>query len=136
MSSILESFAEQVARRREFPPTAELKRLRKAARISVGELAAAVGVSPSAINAYEQGVRRPRGAHLDRYLAALQVLQGAPLETTRPTRNEVEPSPQARLDKDSRSRRASWNRIEVRSSGKPGRPRSCSCSLWKRPRAP
>lgn len=77
VSGTLDSLAEQVRKRRELPSGEELKRIRRAARVSRRELAAAVGVSESTILAYEQGRFRPRGANLDRYLAAIQVLREA-----------------------------------------------------------
>ncbi|TQK19103.1 helix-turn-helix protein [Microbacterium sp. SLBN-154] len=57
------------------PTPAEARRIREAAGIGVGRLAAEVGVNRVTINMWETGKRRPRGEFRIRYARALADLK-------------------------------------------------------------
>ena len=61
-------------RARMLPPPSVRRLLRVRAGISVRQLAGAIGVSPAAVSRWETGLRRPRGATLETYSAALERL--------------------------------------------------------------
>lgn len=80
----LEELRERIRERREqaqeleqLPPPAECRAVRELAIVPQEVVAGAVGVTRSSIALYEAGLRRPRGEHLQRYLAALAVLREA-----------------------------------------------------------
>jgi DNA-binding transcriptional regulator YiaG len=62
---------ELLTRVRELAASGEARRLRKAARLSQPEVAAACGTTPSAVSRWERGRRTPRGAAARRYAAII-----------------------------------------------------------------
>jgi len=60
-----------VAEARDLARSGRGERVRRAAGISQGELAAAVGVTPACVSRWEAGIRRPRGASAIRYAEVL-----------------------------------------------------------------
>jgi DNA-binding transcriptional regulator YiaG len=68
----LRSLVRQV---RRVPDPAIARAIRKGAGVSQAAVAAEVGVTRQAIALWESGARRPSGAHIDAYAAALAVLQ-------------------------------------------------------------
>jgi transcriptional regulator with XRE-family HTH domain len=67
----------QVTMTRELPPPERRRRIRERAGVSRRTVAAAVGVTPSALAFYEAGKRTPRGERLAKYLEALAILEDA-----------------------------------------------------------
>jgi DNA-binding transcriptional regulator YiaG len=66
----------RVARRaRDLPPAHTLKKLRIEANASRADIAAALGVSTSAVRLYEEGQRRPRPLVANRYLDLIDALR-------------------------------------------------------------
>lgn len=59
------------------PPHDECRRLRESARVSQAVVARAVGVSASAVGAWERGERRPSPAVAGRYAEVLSELRRA-----------------------------------------------------------
>jgi DNA-binding transcriptional regulator YiaG len=74
----LRALSTAVAARRALPEPQVCKLLRTTAGVSLAEVAKAVGVSKQAVWTWEEGTRRPTGARLERYLAVLDTLRGAP----------------------------------------------------------
>lgn len=62
-------------RRQQLPSVEERRRIRKAACLSIAELASAVGCTPSALGSWERGERNPRGPVCERYVSVLLVLE-------------------------------------------------------------
>jgi transcriptional regulator with XRE-family HTH domain len=65
---------ERVEARRDLPPPAVRKAVRKAARVSLDEVGAAVGVTGQAVWLWETGDREPNAENLSRYLDVLRAL--------------------------------------------------------------
>ena len=66
---------ERARLRRQLPRPAELRRLRRAAGVSLAAVAGEVGVTPAAVLMWETGRRTPRDPKvLTRYLGALRLL--------------------------------------------------------------
>ncbi|QIY95871.1 helix-turn-helix transcriptional regulator [Streptomyces sp. S1D4-11] len=63
--------------RQDLPAPAERRAIRQAAGLSQGELAEAIGVTRQAVSHWEAGTRTPKGALLDRYVAAIRTLRDA-----------------------------------------------------------
>lgn len=63
--------------RKDLPSPAERRAIRKAAGLSQGELAEAIGVTRQAVSHWEAGTRTPQGALLDRYVSAIRTLMDA-----------------------------------------------------------
>jgi DNA-binding transcriptional regulator YiaG len=57
------------------PPPKGRRALRLAAGVSIAEVAAVVGVSRQAVNAWERGSARPVGDHLPAYLELLEMFR-------------------------------------------------------------
>jgi transcriptional regulator with XRE-family HTH domain len=70
--------------RRELPPPEVCRAWRRAAGATLAEVAAPVGVTPSAVGLWERGLRRPTGDHLRRYVAVLRVLRDDVLDDREP----------------------------------------------------
>jgi DNA-binding transcriptional regulator YiaG len=66
---------DELRARRELPPPQLRRALRKAAGVSLDALAREVGVTRQCVGHWEAGRRYPRGAALQRYVAALRLLQ-------------------------------------------------------------
>ncbi|MFF4356897.1 helix-turn-helix transcriptional regulator [Streptomyces sp. NPDC001604] len=63
--------------RQDLPDPAERRAIRKAAGLSQGELAEAIGVTRQAVSHWEGGTRTPTGVLLDRYVSAIRTMRGA-----------------------------------------------------------
>jgi hypothetical protein len=73
-----EALLEQLRARRRLPPTAERRRIREAAGVSLRQLAAAIppdGVSPMAIVRWEAGAQPKDPAHARAYNYLLEELR-------------------------------------------------------------
>ena len=66
---------EEVKARGELPPFAVARMIREAAEISQQRLGAEVGVTRMTVARWENGSRRPRGAHLLAYSRLLRELR-------------------------------------------------------------
>lgn len=60
---------------RDLPAPAERRAIRRAAGLSQGELAQAIGVTRQAISNWESGIRTPKGEFLVRYVSAIRTLR-------------------------------------------------------------
>lgn len=58
---------EILIRGRELAASGEARRLREKAGLSLSEVGAACGATPSAVSRWETGKRRPQGPHARRY---------------------------------------------------------------------
>lgn len=76
----LETLLERTRTRRSLPDPATRRAIRKAARVSMHELAKALGVSHETISGWERGSYEPQGDNLTRYLHALRELEKAASE--------------------------------------------------------
>ena len=63
--------------RHDLPVPAERRAIRKAAGLSQGELAEAIGVTRQAVSHWEAGTRTPKGDLLDRYVSAIRTMRSA-----------------------------------------------------------
>jgi DNA-binding transcriptional regulator YiaG len=61
--------------RRRLPAPALRRAIRANAGVSTAEVAAAIGVTRQAVSNWERGLRSPRGAQLEAYIAVLEELQ-------------------------------------------------------------
>ncbi len=61
---------------RSLPLPDDCLRIRTAARVSRHAVAVEVGVTAESVRLWEIGDRRPTGEHLERYVAALDVMSG------------------------------------------------------------
>jgi len=59
------------------PEPQTCRALRRAAGVTVREMARTVGVSRQAVEFWESGKRRPSGPNLERYVEALHACRGA-----------------------------------------------------------
>jgi transcriptional regulator with XRE-family HTH domain len=66
---------EEVRRERQLPPPRVLKLIRQTAGVSQARVAKELGVGRVSVARYELGLRKPRGALLERYLGLLESLQ-------------------------------------------------------------
>lgn len=64
----------RAALRRALPAPSERRRLRREARISLDDIAAAVGVTRECIRLWEVGKQEPHDRHVEPYLRALEAL--------------------------------------------------------------
>jgi len=71
----MEQLATRVRARRELPTPTVRRELRRAAGVSLRDIADAIGVTREAVRLWELGQRRPRGANLDGYLEALRLFR-------------------------------------------------------------
>ena len=71
----LPEFKERIRERRELPPPALRRELRRAAGVSVADVAAAIGVSRATVGFWERGEKSPTGANLSKYVEVLRVLR-------------------------------------------------------------
>lgn len=69
---------QQLAMVRHLARTGEARRRRTAARLSLSEVAQAVGVSAPTISRWERGQRMPRGAHAVAFLQLLESIDDSP----------------------------------------------------------
>jgi len=60
---------------RDLPTPEERRAIRRAAGLSQGELAQAIGVTRQAVSNWESGIRTPKGACLERYVTAIRTLR-------------------------------------------------------------
>lgn len=67
---------EQARTRRRLPEPRLRRLIRESARVSLREVAATLGVSPSAVSRWETGQRKPRAAAMRRYVRLLDQLAG------------------------------------------------------------
>jgi transcriptional regulator with XRE-family HTH domain len=77
MDSTRDRILERIRVHRELPTPERRIELRKAAGLSLQEVATAVGVSVTSVWYWERGQRHPSGKRLDAYLIALQTLDEA-----------------------------------------------------------
>lgn len=75
MSVTLEQLTERAQIRRDLPPPSMRRALRKAAGVSLSEVAAIIGVTRQAVALWEGGDRTPRGTNLDEYARVLRELR-------------------------------------------------------------
>jgi DNA-binding transcriptional regulator YiaG len=73
----LATLTERIQARRELPAPSVCRALRKAAGVSLDDVANVVGVSRQAVAYWETGARTPRGANLTAYLEVLQAFKRA-----------------------------------------------------------
>ena len=102
--SMITELVERVEARRDLPPPAVRRAMRKAARVSLDEVGAAVGVTGQAVWWWETGDREPNAENLRRYLEVLRALGRA--VTTPPAGNghRKSASPASDRARDSRGR--------------------------------
>lgn len=74
MDSTRDRILERVRVHQALPPPSRRVALRKAAGLTLQEVATAVGVTAAAVWQWERGNRNPNGKHLDAYLDALKAL--------------------------------------------------------------
>ncbi|MFE2828483.1 helix-turn-helix domain-containing protein [Streptomyces sp. NPDC059271] len=74
MSKTAERLRSRIRARHALPSPDQRAALRKAAGLTLQEVATAVGVTRGAVWHWEQGSREPRGDLLGRYLLALEVM--------------------------------------------------------------
>lgn len=74
MDSTRQRIETQIRLRRSLPPPEQRAALRKAAGLTLQEVADAVGVTAAAVWYWEQGQRTPGVKHLGAYLVALKAL--------------------------------------------------------------
>ena len=72
---MLSDDALDLARLRDMTTSGKARRIRLAARLSLHEMARAIGSSHAAVQRWETNERRPRGELALRYLALLDALQ-------------------------------------------------------------
>ncbi len=68
---------EHLAARKALPPPAMRRAIRRAAGITITQLAEELGVSRQAFAFWERDLRRPTGPHLVAYVALLKLLREA-----------------------------------------------------------
>ncbi len=73
----LEQLSRRIQTRRDLPPPPVRKALRKAAGVSLSEVAGIVGVTRQAVSLWEAGERTPRGANAAAYLEVLREIKRA-----------------------------------------------------------
>lgn len=76
----IETLTTQVRVRRALPEPAVRRAIRRAAGVSLADVADVLGVTRQAVSMWELGERTPRGPLLHAYLDALRALQRATLE--------------------------------------------------------
>lgn len=74
MDKTRERVLERVRKKRSLPPPEQREAIRKAAGLSLKDLADAMGVAPATAHYWETGQRNPNSLHLDHYLSALQAM--------------------------------------------------------------
>lgn len=74
MDKTRERILERVQKRRSLPPPEEREALRKAAGLSLRDVADAMGVAATTVHFWETGQRNPNAQHLDAYLTALSAM--------------------------------------------------------------
>lgn len=74
MDSTRQRILNQIRVRRSLPPPEQRVALRKAAGLTLQEVADAVGVTAAAVWNWERGERKPNAKHLAAYLDALDAL--------------------------------------------------------------
>lgn len=62
-------------RRQQLLPVEDRRRIRKAAHVTVAEMASVVGCKPSTLASWERGERNPRGEICEKYAAVLLALE-------------------------------------------------------------
>ncbi len=67
--------AERVRLRRRLPSPQMCRAIRASSGLSAAELADLMGVTRQAVSKWERGIRTPRGAHLEAYVAVLEELR-------------------------------------------------------------
>lgn len=67
----------RVLLQRDLPDLDQRRALRKAAGLAQDDIAEACGVTRQAVSHWENGTRTPKGECLEKYAAALRVLQDA-----------------------------------------------------------
>lgn len=77
METTHDRIRERVRVHQALPPPLDRRSLRKAAGLTLQEIATAVGVTAAAVWQWERGNRNPNGKHLDAYLDALKALDPA-----------------------------------------------------------
>ena len=73
----LQELARRVRARQGLPSPDARRALRRAAGISLDDIAAVVGVTRQAVGLWEAGARTPQGPNLDSYAAVLETLRRA-----------------------------------------------------------
>lgn len=73
----LEELSQRIQTRRDLPPPPARKALRKAAGVSLSEVAGIVGVTRQAVSLWEAGERTPRAANAAAYLEVLREIKRA-----------------------------------------------------------
>lgn len=77
MDETRERILERIRMRRTLPTPAKRAEIRKAAGLTLQDLADAIGVTPATIHYWEQGTRNPRPEHIAAYRAALDAMASA-----------------------------------------------------------
>lgn len=76
----LEDLTLRVRAGRRLPEPAVRRAIRQAARVSLADVAAVVGVTRQAVSLWELGQRTPRGPMLNTYVSTLRALQRATID--------------------------------------------------------
>lgn len=76
----LEDLTLRVRAGRRLPEPAVRRAIRQAARVSLADVAAVVGVTRQAVSLWELGQRTPRGPMLNTYVVTLRALQRATMD--------------------------------------------------------
>jgi transcriptional regulator with XRE-family HTH domain len=74
-ANCVEILRERVAVRRALVPPMRRRELRLQVGLTLREVADAVGADVATVSRWERGEREPRGEHLNRYVAVLQMLE-------------------------------------------------------------
>lgn len=98
MSSTTQDLLARVEARRALPSPAMQRALRRAAGVSLAEVAAALGVTRQAVSMWELGQRTPRGATLIAYTRLLRELRRAVAGTSETREAGSCPASEARAD--------------------------------------
>lgn len=77
LDEALRTAVELAAMRRQLPPPADCVAIRVEAGLTREQLAAAIGVTDSALALWEKGARRPSHQHAVRYLTVLREIARA-----------------------------------------------------------
>jgi DNA-binding transcriptional regulator YiaG len=77
MTATIDELTERIRLRRVLPTPDAARAIRKAAGVSLSDVADVLGVSRQAVSYWEQGARAPRGRNRDEYVRVLRALRQA-----------------------------------------------------------